>query len=177
MMTRYHPLLVALHWLVALMILIALIVGGPSLAAMDNADPDKMFGLTGHMIWGLVIGGFMIVRLATRLMSQNPPHADAGKPMLNTGAKLAHLGLYVLIFAMVGSGIGIAISADLFGIVFGGSGAPLPADFSAFPPRIAHGFIATLLLVLIGLHLAGWAYHQFILRDGLLRRMWFGKRS
>ena len=176
-MKRYHPLLVILHWLVAAMILIALLIGGPSLAAIENDSPDKLFGLTGHMIWGLCIGAFMVIRLLTRFLSKKPPHADAGNPMLNSGAKLAHIGLYVLVFAMVGSGIGIAISADLFGIAFGGSGAPLPADFNDYSARVAHGLIATLLLALIAMHLAGWAYHQFFLRDRLISRMWFGKRS
>lgn len=176
-MKRYHPILVSMHWLVALMVLVALLVGGPSLAAIENDDPEKIFGLTGHMIWGLVIGTLMVFRLATRVFSTSPPQADAGNQMLNSGAKVAHLGLYILIFAMVGSGIGIAISADLFSIAFLGSGAPLPIDFSVFPARVAHGLIATLLLTLIGLHVLGWAYHQFFLRDGLIRRMWFGKRS
>ncbi len=176
-MKRYHPLLVGLHWLIAVMILIALLVGGPGLADIKNDDPDKMFALTGHMIWGLSVGAFMIIRLATRFLSQRPPEADTGNPMLNSGAKFAHWGMYLLVFAMVGSGIGTALSADLFAIVFSGSGAPLPADFNVFSARVAHGGVATLLLVLIGLHFAGWAYHQFFLRDGLISRMWFGKRK
>ncbi|MFT4715813.1 MAG: cytochrome b561 [Paracoccaceae bacterium] len=176
-MKRYHPVLVGLHWLVALMILVALLIGGPSLADLKNDDPGKAFALTGHMIWGLSIGAFMIIRLAVRLLSKNPPRADAGNVMLNSGARFAHLGLYILVFAMVGSGIGIAISADLFAILFSGSGAPLPADFNVFTARAAHGLIATVILVLIGLHIAGWAYHQFFRRDGLISRMWFGKRT
>jgi len=177
MMKRYHPLLVGLHWLVAVMILVALLIGGPGLADMENRDPEKMFGLTGHMIWGLLIGAFMIIRLATRILSRRPPHADSGNGMLNSGAKFTHLGLYSLVFAMVGSGVGIAISADLFPIVFSGSGAPLPTDFGIFPARVVHGAIASLLLILIGLHFGGWVYHQFVLRDRLIGRMWFGKRS
>ncbi|WP_270728851.1 cytochrome b [Shimia sp. Alg240-R146] len=175
-MNRYHPVLVGLHWLVAAMILVALFIGGPGLVALENDDPTKLFGLTGHMIWGLVIGAFMLVRLTMRLLSNNPPPADAGKEMLNSGAKAAHLGLYVLVLAMVASGIGIAISAGLFEIAFGQTGAPLPADFDVFPARLAHRVIATLLMILIAMHVAGWAYHQFYLRDGLIRRMWFGKR-
>lgn len=174
-MTRYHPFLVALHWLTALMILVALLVGGPGLAALENTHPDKLFGLAGHMIWGGVIGVLMMVRLMMRLLAQSPP-APSGAKSLKTGAKLSHWGLYALVFAMVGSGLATAVQADLFAIVFGGSGASLPEDFSAFAARVAHGVIATALLGFIGLHLMGWAYHQFVLRDGLIRRMWFGKR-
>ncbi|WP_371168821.1 cytochrome b [Aliiroseovarius sp. 2305UL8-7] len=176
-MKRYHPLLVSIHWIVAFMVLVALLIGGPSLADMENSDPDKMFGLKGHMIWGIVIGTLMVVRLVTRLTKETPPHADAGNAALNSGAKAAHWGLYLLVFAMVGSGLGIAMSAGLFPIAFGGSGTPLPANFDAFTARTAHGLIANLLLLLIALHLAGWAYHQFIRKDHLISRMWFGKRA
>lgn len=175
-MNRYHPLLVGLHWLVAAMILVALLVGGPGLADLKNDDPQKMFGLAGHMIWGLSIGAFMIIRLVTRIFSSSPPHADAGSSVLNSGGRIAHLGLYALVFAMVASGVGIALSANLFSIVFSGSDAQLPTDFNVFSARVAHGAIATLLLALIGLHITGWAYHQFFLRDGLISRMWFEKR-
>lgn len=175
-MKRYHPLLVGLHWLIAAMILIALLFGGPGLADIKNDDPTKLFGLTGHMIWGLVIGFLMIARLAVRIFSRKPPPADAGNAALNSGAKFAHWGLYLLVFAMVGSGIGIAVSADLFAIAFFGSGAPLPADFHVYSARAIHGAIATILLTLIVLHVAAWAYHQFFLRDGLFSRMWFGNR-
>jgi len=176
-MKRYHPVLVGLHWLIAVMILVSLFIGGPGLVALQNDDPAKLFGLTGHMIWGLAVGAFMVLRLGVRLLSDNPPQADAGNGMLNTGAKAAHIGLYVLVLAMVGSGLGIALSADLFTVVFGGSGAPLPPDFSVYSARTAHGVIATLMMVLIAMHVVGWAYHQFYLRDGLIRRMWFGKRK
>lgn len=176
-MTRYNPFLVALHWVLAIMILVALLVGGPGLAALAHDDPTKMFGLTGHMIWGLVIGVLMLIRLVIRLRSKTPPAADAGHWVLNLGARTAHWGLYVLVLTMVASGIGIAISADLFAIVFGGSGAPLPESFHIYAPRIAHGLIATLILLLVAAHLVGWAFHQFILRDGLIRRMWFGNRT
>lgn len=176
-MKRYHPFHVALHWLMAIMLLVSLLVGGPALTELDNSDPEKLFGLTGHMIWGLIIGALQIARLITRLLTTKPAPADAGNASLNLGAKLAHLSFYLLILAMVGSGLGLALSADLFAIVFAGSGAPLPADFHAYSMRMIHGLIANLLLTLIALHLAGWAYHQFVLKDRLLSRMWFGKRS
>jgi cytochrome b561 len=52
-----------------------------------------------------------------------------------------------------------------------------PADFDAFTPRIAHGLITPLPGFLILGHIAAARYHQFIRRDGLFRRMWFGNRT
>ena len=176
-MKRYHPLLVALHWIVAIMILMPLLYGGPSLAELKSTDPLKMTALGGHMVWGLVIGALLLIRLATRYFSQNPPAADAGNAMLNLGGRLAHWGLYLLIFMMIGSGLATALSAGLFGITLGSNGLPIPEDLTIYAPRVAHGIIASVMLALIALHVLAWVYHQFILKDGLISRMWFGKRK
>ena len=48
-MQRYHPALVALHWLMALVILLALVAGTLLLANLPPDSPDKVSGLAGHM--------------------------------------------------------------------------------------------------------------------------------
>jgi cytochrome b561 len=53
----------------------------------------------------------------------------------------------------------------------------LPADFWVYPLRYVHFFFAKLLMVLIALHVLGALYHLIFRRDGLFRRMWFGKRD
>jgi cytochrome b561 len=176
-MKRYHPLLVAMHWIIAIMIVMALVIGGPSLADLKSTDPLKVTALGGHMVWGMVIGGLLIIRLVTRFTTQRPPAADAKNDLLNLGGRLAHWGLYLLTIAMVGSGMATAFSAGLFGMTLGGNGLPLPADLTIYAPRVAHGIIATLLLGLVVLHVAAWAYHQFYLKDRLISRIWFGKRK
>ncbi len=177
MPTRYHPALVVLHWLLALMIIVALIMGSQSLAATPNSDPAKLDGLRAHMTVGIAILVLMLVRLVIRLRTAHPPEADIGNAALNAAARLAHSAFYVLVFAMCASGIAISVMAGLPAIVFGGSGAPLPADFSAFAPRAVHGAIATLLGLLILGHIAAVLYHQFVRKDGLLSRMGFGRRG
>jgi cytochrome b561 len=177
MTTRYHPVLVALHWILALMIFMALVVGGPMMAAMESTDPQKLTGMTGHIIWGMVVGVLILLRLITRFVTMKPAKADTGKPALNTAAGLTHCAMYALVAGMVLSGLVMANNADLFAITLGGSGAPLPADLTVYPARVAHGVIANVLIALIMLHVGGWAFHQFILRDRLISRMWFGKRQ
>ena len=175
-MTRYHPLLVALHWLLAVMIVIALIAGNFLLAETPNSDPEKLFALSLHMSIGVAIVVLMLIRLITRVRADNPPHADTGNVLLNKAAGAAHVGLDLLVFAMGASGLALAYAAGLPAIVFGGSGAPLPPDFSEYLPRAAHGLVATLLALLVLAHVAGFAYHQLLLKDGLFKRMWFGNR-
>ena len=43
--------------------------------------------------------------------------------------------------------------------------------------RTVHYLFSRVLMVIIALHIAGALYHTLMLKDGLLRRMWFGRRS
>lgn len=176
-MTRYHPISVALHWIAALLTIGALIAGTVLLDGVPNSDPHKIDGLQAHMSVGLIVLGLMVLRLLTRLVTKAPPHADIGNALVNRLGVLAHWALYGLVILMCLSGIGIALQANLIEIVFQRSGTPLPETFYDFPPRIAHGIMAKLLMLLLVGHIAAALYHQFIRRDALFARMWFGKRS
>ena len=117
----------------------------------------------------------MLIRLVVRMRTAHPARASTGSSVLDRAAWLSHRLLYVLVLAQAGSGLVMALQAGLPDIVLGGHGA-LPADFWVFPMRSVHYVISRLLTALIALHVAGAIYHTLILRDGLLRRVWFGKR-
>ena len=176
-MTRYHPLLVALHWIMAVMVVVSLFFGKVLLSTMSNADPQKLQGLAGHMTVGLALGALLLLRLAVRFASAKPPHAETGSALLDKVGIATHWIMYALVALMVLSGLGTALSGGLFPIVFGGNGEPLPANLSTLAPRMAHGLISNLLVLLVLLHACAALYHQFYLRDGLFRRMWFGNRN
>ncbi|PIE07339.1 MAG: cytochrome B [Rhodobacterales bacterium] len=173
-MKTWHHAIVALHWLLALMIMAALAAGKLILAATPNSDPHKLDSLQAHMTLGLAIGALMLLRLVVRLFTENPAHAATGSRLLDLAGSAAHWGLYLLVFAMVASGVGISLGSGLPEILAGNG--TLPADFAAYPPRAVHGIAATLLGLLILAHVAGAGYHTVVLKDGLMRRMWFGKR-
>lgn len=175
-MTRYHPVLVILHWLLAAMIIGGLVVGGFVLAETPNSDPGKIFALRMHMGAGAAILVLMLVRLVTRFASTTPPHATTGNALLDRLGVWTHWALYGLVFLVIASGIGTSQLAGLPEIVFFGSGAPLPDSFDDLAPRAAHGILTKLLAGLIALHIAAALYHQFAKRDGLFSRMWFGAR-
>lgn len=176
-MNKYHPALVALHWLLAFMIAGALIAGGFMLENTPNSDPAKLVSLKRHMSMGIAILVLMIARFVVRLTTKKPPHADIGNDLLNTGARIAHYVLYALAIAMAASGMAIAKEAGLFDIVFGGSGEPLPKDFNDIAPRAAHGVLAIVLSLTIASHVLAALYHQYIRKDSLFSRMWFGNRG
>ena len=165
--SRYHPLLVVLHWLLAILILAARAVGFFGLAAMPNADPAKIAVLRWHMAGGMLILALMLVRFVVRLLTAKPAPA-------NRLASIVHYGFYLLVVLMVGTGFATGLLAGLPEIVFAQSGAPLPESFAAYPTFQAHFWLATLLAALVVLHVVAALYHQLVRRDGLLRRMGFG---
>ncbi len=175
--SRYHPLLVALHWALAFLIFAALTIGFFWLAATPNSDPQKIGVLRVHMAGGMLILALMVTRFIIRMRTSRPADATTGYPLLDRIAPIAHYGFYVLVVLMVATGYATGILAGLPAIVFGGSGAPLPPTFTIYPTFVAHGYIAALLVGFIILHVLAAFYHQFIRRDRLFRRMFFGRRS
>lgn len=172
--SRYHPLLVALHWFLAALVIAALALGVLVMIRIPNTDPMKIEALRPHMIGGTVILVLMLVRLVVRVRSRHPAPPSTGNRMLDWLAWGSHRLLYVAVLGQAGSGLALALQSGLPGIVFGGGS--LPPDFWIYPLRTVHYLFSRLLMALIALHVAGALYHTLVLRDGLMRRMLFGRR-
>lgn len=171
---RYHPALVALHWITAFLLIGALVGGTFNMADVPNTDPSKVDTLRMHMIVGATALILLLVRLVIRHRSARPAPVQTGNALIDRASGLAHLALYALAIAMAGSGVALSLASGLPDAVFGG--APLPASFWDYAPRYAHGILAKLLGAVIVLHVAAALWHQFGRRDGLFARMWFGAR-
>jgi hypothetical protein len=59
LVSRYHPLLVLLHWLLAALIVAMLGIGFYLAVAMSNADPQKIGILLVHMSAGMLVVALM----------------------------------------------------------------------------------------------------------------------
>jgi len=92
--SRYQPMLVALHWLLALMIIGLLCLGFFVLANMPNTDPKKLDILVWHMAGGMFVLVLVILRLIIRIWSARPATATTGSPPLDRLASIAHYSLY-----------------------------------------------------------------------------------
>jgi cytochrome b561 len=168
---RYGAVAIALHWLLALAIVGAL---GLGLYMSDLPfSPSRLKLYNWHKWAGVSILLLSALRLLWRL-SHRPP-ADLPMPALQAkAAHLTHALLYLLFFAVPLAGWAYSSAAG-FPIVWFGM-LPLP-DFVpvdkglAATLKLAHKLLAYGLAALIFAHLAGALKHQFIDRDGLLRRM------
>jgi cytochrome b561 len=175
LVSRYHPLLVALHWILAVLIVAALALGALVMVKLSNTDPMRLEALRSHMIGGSLILVLMLIRLVVRIRTKHPAQPSTGTRVLDRLAWASHRMLYVAVLGQAISGVVMALQTGLPGILFGGGGA-LPADFWVYPIRFVHYFFSRMLMTLIALHIIGALYHTLMLRDGLLRRMFFGRR-
>ena len=173
---RYHPVLVALHWLLAILILATIPLGIYLAHGLPDVDPRKIAVLRLHMVGGTVILGLMLLRWVVRLVTAKPATATIGVPALDRLATLGHYAFYLLVLLMVGSGLLTATSSGLNLIVFGDSTAPMPPNLAVYPAFVAHVAGALALTALVVVHVLAALWHQWIRRDGLLRRMSFGSR-
>jgi cytochrome b561 len=169
-------LLVTLHWLLSWFILASLAFGYFVLARVPNTDPRKLQMLQWHMAVGVGIFAAMAIRLIVRWRTARPAPAGIGTRVSARAAGWAHVAFYVLVFAMAITGYATGLIARLNEIVFAHSGAPLPPTFDVFPTFIAHGWIASVLALLVALHVLGALWHGLARRDGVMRRMGFGGR-
>jgi cytochrome b561 len=173
---KYHPFFVLIHWFVAFAIANLLLRGALIMRYIPNSDPEKVDGLRAHMYAGTLVLVLMLIRLVVRRKTQLPPRATARNRNLDWLAKASHRLLYVLVLGQALSGLTMAVQTGLPDALILGRGT-LPEDFWVFSIRSVHYLISRLLMATIALHLAGAMYHTFILRDGLLRRMSFGRRA
>jgi len=173
---RYHPAQVVLHWLSAALVIGAWVVGAIVMERIPSGASDQRILVLGaHMAAGLTIALIVALRVALRLSLEQPARATTGNALLDGLARIVHLSLYVATLGMAASGLALAVQAGLPAIVVGG--APLPDSLADYSARGLHAAIGTVLISLVALHAVAALYHQFVRRDGLLRRMWFGTGS
>jgi cytochrome b561 len=173
--SKYHPVLVVLHWFIAFAMANLLLRGALIMRYIPNNDPAKIDGLRAHMYAGTLVLALMLARLLFRRSSRLPQRATAHNSHLDRLARLSHRLLYVLVISQALSGLYMAVQTGLPDILIMGRGS-LPPDFWVFPIRSVHYLVSRLLMATITLHIIGAMYHTFILKDGLLRRMSFGRR-
>jgi len=147
------------------------LLGGLLGDAPNNSNKLALLGI--HMTLGIITLLVMVARFFVHQREIKPAPVTAGNVFLDKVGKLTHYGLYILVIFMSLAGIGISLQAGLAPIVFGGSGAPLPTDFYVYSMRTVHGIIAPVLVLLLMLHIGAALYHQFMLKDNLIARMWY----
>ncbi|HYD79640.1 MAG TPA: cytochrome b [Paucimonas sp.] len=172
-MQRYTLPAIVLHWLIAL-----LIIGGFGLGLtmvdIPGITPTKLKYFSWHKWIGVTVFGLACVRLLWRLAHPAPAYPSSMPDWQRQAANVLHGLLYVLIFAIPVSGYFYSLAAGVPVVYLGV--LPLPvlieADNDLKPIlKDLHYWLNMTLLAALCLHIAAALKHQFIDRDGVLKRM------
>ncbi|MBK8185516.1 MAG: cytochrome b [Candidatus Competibacteraceae bacterium] len=170
--TRYTRTAIGLHWLIAVLIIVAFALGW-TMADMENS-PRKLRWISWHKWLGITVLGLTAVRLLWRL-GHPAPALPASVPLWQQkAAEGVHFLLYGLMFAIPLSGW-LFSSARGFSVVYLGI-LPLPDLIGANEElgdwlHTVHIGLNYTLLAVFGAHVGAALKHHFIERDDVLARM------
>ena len=161
------------HWLIALLI-IGTFCLGVTMVDIPGITPTKLRYYSWHKWAGITIFGLACLRLLWRL-GHTPPDYPATIPVWQKKvASGLHVFLYILVFGIPVSGylysLASGIPVTYLGIL------PMPVIMEPNPylkPLLKqlHYVLNVTLLVSVGLHVLAALKHQFIDRDGTMKRM------
>ena len=136
---HYHPLLVTLHWLVAVLVGVELYIGLFALEEQDRSLGAGGLLLAIHMVTGIAILALVIVRFIVRLRSKSPVDVNAGNPFLRLLEKVVHYGLYLMLIVITVIGLVMAIQTRRLQSIFLGQRPPIGQGFRPDSPQFSQG--------------------------------------
>jgi cytochrome b561 len=172
--TRYTGTAIALHWLIAVLLL-GQFAFGLLLEDIPRGTPERGDYVNLHKSSGLLIGLLIVLRIGWRLSHQAPALPDTTPGWQRRAARFSHFALYLCMLALPLSGY-LASNFSKHGIKFFNvvRWAPWGPDdktlYGIF--NQIHHLAAALLALLVAVHVLALAKHMLIDRDRLLLRMW-----
>lgn len=187
MIARYTRIAVSLHWLVAILIIVNVLLAWvwPNLP-----DAQVRPAIDMHKSIGVTVLGFAVMRLLWRL-THRPPELPAGyKRWEKLASHAVHWLLYLVMF-------GLPLTGWIMDSAWKDAASHPMAWFGLFEwPRIGlvmdlapaakermhdlfgagHSLAADALYILLFLHVGAALKHQFLDREKELQRMWIGRR-
>ncbi|MGV6820599.1 MAG: YceI family protein [Parvularcula sp.] len=183
--TRYNAVSVALHWTMAVLIIVQL-AGGKYMHDLPLTAPGKFDLYQIHKSIGIALGLLAFIRLGWRLRHPIPPLPTSMPIWQRKLARSAHWAFYALmiLIPMVGwamiSVSPLGIPTKWFGL-FGVPSLPIAglfADRAAATDLFAsaHEYLALALAALLVLHVGAAFKHMFFDRDGVMGTMTHSKK-
>ncbi len=151
----YSSMQIAIHWATVILIVVQLFSGDAMEAAVRALAEGKAYDITFtrlHALTGVVVLVLAVLRLMLRALRGVPDVPRDGDPRLVKLAEWTHRALLALL-----------ILVPLSGLAAWGGGIAVAGDI--------HQVLVPLLFGLILLHAAAALYHQYVIKDNLLRRM------
>ena len=123
-----------------------------------------------------VVGVVMLLTLGRLIwwwrFDRKPNPIKGVPPWQQSTARWTHRALYAGILLLLASGVALSILSRLPDALFGNAVFP---ELEKLPPRSAHGIGARLMAGLALLHAGAALCHHWVMKDRMLKRMWFRK--
>jgi cytochrome b561 len=172
-MQRYTTTAIALHWLVALLIVGAFTLG-LVMTDIPGLTPTKLKYFAWHKWAGVTILALAALRLLWRLNNRAPAYPAAMPRWQQSAAHGLHHLLYLLIFAVPLSGYFYSLAAGVPVVYFGLFKLPVLIEANAaLKPvlKAVHYWLNMSMAGAVGLHVAAALKHLVVDRDGVMQRM------
>lgn len=174
--SRYAPVAICLHWLLALLIVGMVALGWYMLSIEDTPGSDWYFML--HKSIGIIVIVLVLLRIIWRSGHKPDPLPSHLPQWQVVAANMTHRLLYIAMIAMPLAGItGAMLSKDgiaLFGVELPrlvSENGDLSEIFFSF-----HSIIAWIFVALISLHVVA-ALKHLLSKDGVFQRMWLFQKK
>lgn len=176
--SHYDPLSRAFHWLTAIAVTIAFVLGPEHFGRLmhDGLDPATRSDIVWHESLGITVMVLTVLRLLWVAARPAAPTFEMAGWMHLT-SKLVHGALWLLLLALPVTAL----------LALGGEGHPLtllggvrvdqmPLIANSSLATLAdwgevHGLLGDAIMVLAGLHAVAAIYHHVLLKDGVLLSM------
>ena len=173
MQERYTTTAIVFHWLIALMI-ISTFTLGLVMSDMPGISPTKLKYYSWHKWAGVTILALAALRLLWRLTHPAPDYPASMPAWQKSAANALHGLLYGLMFAVPLSGYFYTLASGYPVVWFGLFKLPVLIDANPeLKPVLGglHYWLNMGLLAVVAMHIAAALKHQFVDRDGVLKRM------
>lgn len=144
-----------IHWIVAVLLTLVIALG----FLIENGEDTAM---TIHLITGLVILAFTLARIYTHIKYPRPLYPDVIKPMDIATAKFVQVALMLELAIQPTIGLGAYLLPD--------------SEESLHSARHlleeTHEWNAWIIMLLVGLHVAGTLKHMVVGKVNLIERIW-----
>ena len=175
--SRYTTAAIVFHWIIAILVL-TMIGLGLYMTGVPKGDPDRAYFFNLHKSIGVTTALLVLARLWWR--AKNPPPAlPSSMPDWEVQAsRISHALLYMCIIVMPLSGFA-ATQFTKYGVKYFGlfKIPPMGSENKVVYDLLqgVHGVTATLLIVLVVIHILAAFKHLLINRDKVFQRMLPGK--
>ncbi len=172
MSIAYTRTAVALHWIMALLILATLPLG--LIMTEMPLSPQKLQYYSWHKWLGVTVFGLAVLRLTWRATHPAPPLPASVPAWQRQAAHALHWALYALMLAIPLAGWLMSSAKGVQTVYLGVLPIPdLLSKDEALGEVLAavHAWLAYVLIALLVVHVAAALKHHFIDRDDVLRRM------